>query len=202
MALFFTFFVSEKFIKKARENANRNLAGKMEAHAHMDMSIKKGGFWQKLFSKKGITAISHYFIMDWAAIWKDILLGLIIAGALAAWVPKDFRHSFFLQSHPILTKFWGPLIAPLVSIFSFVCSVGNVPLAAVLWNGGIGFGGVVSFIYADLLIIPILHIYWRYYGFKMMTVILIIFLYSNGFSFINYRVFISIISPSSRTKKC
>lgn len=113
--------------------------------------------------------------MDWAAIWKDIVAGLLIAGALAAWVPHDFWTAFFLQDHPLLTKFWGPLIGPLVAIFSFVCSVGNIPLAAVLWNGGISFGGVIAFIFADLIVLPILHIYWKYYGFKMMLAILFIY---------------------------
>ncbi|MHB1949445.1 MAG: permease [Gammaproteobacteria bacterium] len=175
MAILFREFVSAQFIQKAKEHADLNLMGKMEGHALMDMSVSEGPFFQRLFSKKGLTAISHYFIMDWAAIWKDIVLGLLIAGALAAWIPSDFWTTFFLQNHPAATKIWGPLIGPIVAMLSFVCSVGNVPLAAVLWNGGISFGGVVSFIFADLIVIPILHIYWKYYGFKMMTVIFIIY---------------------------
>ena len=93
----------------------------------------------------------HYFVMDWAAIWKDIVAGLLIAGALAAWVPESFWQGFFLVDHPLLAKVWGPLVGPLVAMLSFVCSIGNVPLAAVLWNGGISFGGVVAFIFADLM---------------------------------------------------
>jgi uncharacterized protein len=69
-------------------------------------------------------------------------------------VPKHFWQGFFLQGHPIAAKLWGPLLGPLVAIISFVCSVGNVPLAAVLWNGGISFGAVVAFIFADLIILP------------------------------------------------
>lgn len=175
MAVLFRQFVSAKTIQQGKEHADLNLMGKMEGHALMDMSVTEGPFFQRLFSKKGLTAVSHYFIMDLAAIWKDIVLGLLIAGALAAWVPNDFWTAFFLQDHPMLTKFWGPLIGPVVAMLSFVCSVGNVPLAAVLWNGGISFGGVVSFIFADLIVIPILHIYWKYYGFKMMTIIFIIY---------------------------
>jgi uncharacterized protein len=102
--------------------------------------------------------------MDWAAIWKDIAAGLVIAGALAAWVPNSFWQSFFLTHHGTVAKLWGPLVGPLVAIISFVCSIGNVPLAAVLWNGGISFGGVIAFIFADLLILPILNIYRKYYG--------------------------------------
>lgn len=175
MAIFFRHFVSQHLMKEAIEQADRNLAGKMEGHALMDMSMSEDSLFGRLFSKKGMTVISHYFIMDLAAIWKDIVIGLLVAGALAAWVPQNFWVIFFFQNHPMLTKFWGPIIGPVVAMLSFVCSVGNVPLAAVLWNGGISFGGVVSFIFADLIVLPILHIYWKYYGFKMMMTIFIIY---------------------------
>src|SRR5581483_2433336 len=98
-----------------------------------------------------------------------------IAGALAAWVPESFWQAFFLSNNPTLAKIEGPLVGPLVAIVSFVCSVGNVPLAAVLWKGGISFGGVVSFIFADLIILPILDIYRKYYGWKVMGYILATF---------------------------
>jgi uncharacterized membrane protein YraQ (UPF0718 family) len=87
-------------------------------------------------------------------------------------VPERFWQSFFLVHHPLLAKFWGPLIGPVVSVVSFVCSIGNVPLAAVLWNGGISFGGVVAFIFADLIILPILNIYRKYYGGKVTLFLL------------------------------
>jgi uncharacterized membrane protein YraQ (UPF0718 family) len=105
--------------------------------------------------------------MDWAAIWIDIAGGLLIAGALAAWVPDSWWQAIFFESHPTFAKFWGPIIGPFVAIISFVCSIGNVPLAAVLWNGGISFGGVLAFIFADLIVLPILDIYRKYYGWKM-----------------------------------
>jgi uncharacterized membrane protein YraQ (UPF0718 family) len=130
----------------------------------MDMSVRRGPIIKRIFSMEGRTAISHYFVMDWVAIWKDIVGGLLLAGALAVWVPKDFWKGFFLSSHPLLAKFWGPIVGPLVAIASFVCSVGNVPLAAVLWNGGISFGGVIAFIFADLIVV--LDIYRKYYGWK------------------------------------
>jgi uncharacterized membrane protein YraQ (UPF0718 family) len=113
--------------------------------------------------------------MDWAAVWRDIAAGLLIAGALAAWVPQSFWQGLFLADHLTLAKLWGPLIAPLVAILSFVCSIGNVPLAAVLWNGGISFGGVLTFIFADLIILPILHIYRKYYGWRMAGFLLATF---------------------------
>ena len=113
--------------------------------------------------------------MDWAAIWKDIAAGLLIAGALGAWVPMEFWQTFFLEDSPLLAKLWGPLVGPLVAIISFVCSIGNVPLAAVLWNGGISFGGVMAFIFADLIVLPILNIYRKYYGGRMSLFLLATF---------------------------
>jgi hypothetical protein len=100
--------------------------------------------------------VSHVFVMEWAAVTRDIAIGLLIAGAVAAWVPDSFWSQLFFTGHPLASKLWGPLIGPVVSLLSFVCSIGNVPLAAVLWNGGISFGGVVAFIFADLIIVPIL----------------------------------------------
>ena len=90
-------------------------------------------------------------------------------------MPDSFWQHLFLTDHPLLSKVWGPLIGPVVAMLSFVCSIGNVPLAAVLWNGGISFGGVVSFLFADLIIVPILIIYRKYYGTRMMLVLLGIF---------------------------
>ena len=137
----------------------------MEGHAEMDMSAGgSGSWWQRLRTPRGFTATADYFVMDWAAIWRDIAIGLLVAGALAAWVPDSWWQSLFLVDHPTAAKVWGPVIGPLVAVISFVCSVGNVPLAAVLWNGGISFGGVIAFIFGDLIIAPILNIYRKYYG--------------------------------------
>ncbi|HLZ61053.1 MAG TPA: permease [Ktedonosporobacter sp.] len=175
LALIFRLTLTPKLVQMAKQQAEKGLVGRMEGHAAMDMSVSGGTFWQKLFSGKGITSISHYFVMDWASVWVDIVLGLLIAGALAAWVPDSFWHAFFLSDNPALAKIEGPLVGPLVAMVSFVCSVGNVPLAAVLWRGGISFGGVVSFIFADLIILPILDIYRKYYGWKVMGYILLTF---------------------------
>jgi uncharacterized membrane protein YraQ (UPF0718 family) len=148
----------------------------MEGHAEMDMSVTgEGTLWQRIRSPRGFTAISNYFVMDWAGVWMDIFGGLLIAGALAAWVPNSFWQGLFLQRHGALATIWGPLIGPLVAMLSFVCSIGNVPLAAVLWNGGISFGGVLAFIFADLIILPILNIYRKYYGRRMAAFLLVTF---------------------------
>jgi len=168
LVLLFRTFLTQNLLEPAKIQADKGVAGRMEGHAEMDMSVTEGGsLWRRMTSDRGLTAISHYFVMDWAAVWLDIAGGLLIAGALAAWVPNTFWQSFFLTGHPILATLWGPLIGPPVAVISFVCSVGNIPLAAVLWNGGISFGGVVAFVFADLIILPILNIYRKYYGLKM-----------------------------------
>ena len=172
LAVLFRLFLRQRLLEEARRQAGKGLAGSMEGHAAMDMSIEtEGSFWQRLASPQGFTAVSHIFVTEWAAVLRDVVGGLLIAGALGAWVPDSFWRHFFLTGHPLLSKVWGPLVGPLVSVLSFVCSIGNVPLAAVLWNGGISFGGVISFIFADLIILPILLIYRKYYGTRMMLFI-------------------------------
>jgi uncharacterized membrane protein YraQ (UPF0718 family) len=168
IAVLFRLFLRQRLLNDARTQADRGLLGSMEGHATMDMSIQsEASLMQRLRSREGFTAVSHIFVMEWAAVLRDIVLGLLIAGAVAAWVPDSFWQHLFFQGHPLLAKLWGPLIGPLVAVISFVCSIGNVPLAGVLWNGGISFGGVVSFIFADLIILPIIIIYRKYYGTKM-----------------------------------
>ncbi|HSW47773.1 MAG TPA: permease [Candidatus Saccharimonadales bacterium] len=169
----FTF--SQNLEKSIKKQIEKGLTGRMENHAEMDMSITGGSIISRIFSKKGFTTISYYFVMDWAMVYKDILLGFIFAGALSAWVPDSFWRVFFISNDPKLAFIWGPLIGPIVSVISFVCSVGNIPLAAVLWQGGISFGGVISFIFADLIVLPILNIYRKYYGLKAMFYILFSF---------------------------
>jgi uncharacterized membrane protein YraQ (UPF0718 family) len=170
LVILFRLFLREPMLEAARRQAERGLRGSMEGHAAMDMSVTEGGgLFRRALSPRGITAISHYFVMDWAAVWKDVAGGLLLAGALGTFVPTEFWRGFFFTDKPILAAIWGPLIGPLVSVVSFVCSIGNVPLAAVLWYSGISFGGVISFIFADLIVIPILNIYRKYYGAPMMA---------------------------------
>jgi uncharacterized protein len=169
VALVFRVLLRERLIKAARTQADRGIRGSMEGHAAMDMAISAdGGAWRRLRSEQSLTSISHIFVMEWAAVIRDIAIGLIVAGAVAAWVPDSFWRAFFAVHNRAASEIWGPLIGPVVSMLSFVCSIGNVPLAGVLWNGGISFGGVVSFIFADLIIVPILVIYRKYYGTRMM----------------------------------
>jgi uncharacterized protein len=176
VAVAFRLVIRQKLIDAARQQAEKGVAGSMEGHAAMDMSITSGaGLFRRLASRDGYTSVSHIFVMEWAAVIRDIVGGLLVAGAIGAWVPNSFWHHLFLTSDPLAARLWGPVIGPVISILSFVCSIGNVPLAAVLWNGGISFGGVVAFIFADLIIIPILIIYRKYYGTRMMLALLGIF---------------------------
>ncbi|MFD9482674.1 permease [Streptomyces sp. NPDC059991] len=176
LAVLFRLFLRERLLTRAREQAERGIAGSMEGHAAMDMSVRgEGGFARRLFSRDGFTSVSHIFVMEWAAVVRDLVAGLLIAGAIAAWVPDDFWRTFFLEGHPLAAKLIGPLVGPLVAVATFVCSIGNVPLAVVLWKGGISFGGVIAFIFADLLILPILNIYRKYYGARMAVFLLVTF---------------------------
>src|SRR5215471_13985489 len=173
IAVLFRIFLRDKLLRQARSQADLGRPGSMEGHAAMDMSIRRPGtLAQRLFSGEGFTAVSHVFVSEWAAIIRDLVAGLLIAGAIAAWVPDSFWQSFFFAGHPLAAKLWGPLIGPVVAVISFVCSIGNVPLAVVLWKGGISFGGVISFIFADLIIAPILNIYRKYYGRAMAAFLL------------------------------
>jgi uncharacterized membrane protein YraQ (UPF0718 family) len=172
MAILFRLLLRQRLLRDARAQADTAVAGSMEGHAAMDMSIAaEGSLMRRVTSRAGATSVSHIFIMEWAAIWRDLFGGLLIAGGLAAWVPESFWRSFFLAGHPTWSEVWGPIIGPVVAVLSFVCSIGNVPLAAVLWNGGISFGGVTAFIFADLIILPIINIYRKYYGWRTALLI-------------------------------
>ena len=163
--ILFKVTLRSRMVEAARAQADKGIVGSnMEGHGDHEMPVTDAG--------RAFTAISHYFGHDVYSIYTDLGLGLLIAGALAAWVPNSFWQAFFLTGNPTLNEFWSPLIGPVISMLSFVCSVGNVPLAAVLWNGGISFGGVISFIFADLIILPIINIYRKYYGGRMALYLL------------------------------
>ena len=171
--LLFRLFLSKRAVRAAKEQASKGISGRMEGHAGMDMAVRSNApLFERIVSPNGFTSISHYFVMDWASVWLDIVGGLLIAAILAVWVPASFWQSFFFVHHPVLARFWGPLIGPFVGMMAFVCSVGNIPLAAVLWNGGISFGGVIAFIFSDLIVLPVLDMYRKYYGWKMMWFLL------------------------------
>lgn len=164
VALAFRFIIGAPLIRTATNQAIKGVAGSMEGHAAMSTEKQNGTWRERLCSRDGWISISHSYIMNWSMLWRDIGIGVLVAGALGAWVPDSFWKMFFFISHPAVAMIWGAFVGPLIAIASFTCSVGNVPLAAVLWRGGISFGGVASFIYGDLIILPILNIYRKYYG--------------------------------------
>jgi hypothetical protein len=175
LVVLLNFCFGKKLVDQARVQAERGLLGRMEGHAAMDMAAKGDTWLTRLRSPAALTAVSHIFVMEWAAVLPDILLGLVLSGCIAAWVPAAFWQRFFLVGHPALAHWWGPLAGPLVALVSFVCSVGNVPLAAVLWQHGLSFGGVIAFLFGDLIILPIVNIHRKYYGWRAALTLLVLF---------------------------
>ena len=141
-------------------------------HDHGDMTAPGDTLWKKLTGRQGRIMIAQNFAMDWGMLWKDLTLGFLIAGALSVLVPNGVWQTLFVTDAPSWVQVpANALIGPLVAVISFVYSIGNVPMAAVLWGAGISFGGVLAFLYADLIVLPLLDVYRRYYGWKMAAYI-------------------------------
>jgi uncharacterized protein len=122
------------------------------------------------------TRVANAFVMDWMMLWKEIAAGFLIAGFLATLVPPTWWQTLFLQSGPApLRLIENALVGPLIAVASFVCSIGNIPLASLLWSNGISFGGVISFIYGDLIVIPLILVYAKYYGARAAAYITVLF---------------------------
>src|SRR3979411_3165632 len=114
LAVLFRLFVRSRLIEQARAQAERGMAGSMEGHAAMDMSVQtEGSFWHRLFSAQGFPAVAPGFVMEWAAVLRDLVGGLLIAGAVGAWVPASWWRAFFFTSHPVISALWGPIIGPI-----------------------------------------------------------------------------------------
>jgi len=164
LALLFRATLTPRLTERAHLQAERGLLGKMEGHGAMDMSVTDGPLRSRVLSGRALTSMSHYFFMNVYGLWWDLFLGFLIAGAIGAWVPSGVWSHLFVGGRGVGPELSSAVIGPLVAMLSYVCSVGNVPLAAVLWRNGIGFGGAIAFIFGDLIIIPILNIYRKYYG--------------------------------------
>jgi uncharacterized membrane protein YraQ (UPF0718 family)/YHS domain-containing protein len=153
-------FVTRTLEEEARANAQEAQTG----HEHHSARSEGLTWRQRLTSVDAWTDVAQNFRGDWEMLWKEIGAGFLIAGFVAL-LPMSFFNGLFLTDAPAWIRIpENVLVGPLVAVLSFVCSIGNVPLAAVLWAGGISFSGVIAFIYADLLVIPILLIYRKYYG--------------------------------------
>src|SRR5437763_14038713 len=152
-------FVSRSLEERARAHASRVAAGHQHDAAGQQLALR-----ERLTSLSAWSDVAHNFRNDWSMIWKEITAGFILAGFVAQ-IGNGFFESLFLTGAPGGVKLvQNALIGPVIAVLSFVCSVGNVPLAAVLWSAGIGFAGVVSFIFADLIVLPIVAAYRKYYG--------------------------------------
>ncbi len=145
-----------KLVKEAREHGETDDNGCGHHHHHMS-----GG------DRTTLQRTADAFFMDWSMLWKEILIGVLIAGFLMVLVPKNWWQALFLSNGPYaLRLFENAIVGPIVAVASFVCSVGNIPLASLLWASGCGFGGVIAFIYGDLIVLPLIAAYGKYYGGK------------------------------------
>ena len=159
-------FVTRKLEEEARTHAQQAQTG----HEHNSAGFDQLSWRARLTSVDAWTAVAQNFRGDWEMLWKEIGAGFLIAGFVAL-LPMGFFNGLFLTDAPAWIRIpENVIVGPLVAVLSFVCSIGNVPLAAVLWAGGISFSGVIAFIYADLLVIPILLIYRKYYGTRIAVV--------------------------------
>jgi len=159
MALMLRLFVSPRLEESARRHAQEADSGHQHHSAGEELS------WRERFtSVSAWSDVAHNFRGDWQMLWKEISLGFLLAGFIAQ-LGDDFFNRLFVQNAPAaVTTIENVVIGPVIAVLSFVCSVGNVPLAAVLWSGGISFAGVLAFLFADLIVLPIVLAYRKYYG--------------------------------------
>jgi hypothetical protein len=159
MTLLLRVFVSKRLEEAAREHAQEADTGHQHHSAGERMTIR-----QRLLSMSAWSDAGNNFRNDWSMLWKEITIGFVLAGFVGQ-LHNSFFNALFITHAPAGVKFVeNAIVGPIIAILSFVCSVGNVPLAAVLWSGGIGFAGVIAFIFADLIVLPIVQIYRKYYG--------------------------------------
>jgi uncharacterized membrane protein YraQ (UPF0718 family) len=162
MALFLRAFVSPRLEEQAREHAREADAGHIHEHSRPGESAP--GWRERLLSGSSWSDVGQNFRGDWQMLWKEIAVGFLLAGFIGL-LGNDFFNSLFLDNAPgPLNALENVVVGPLIAVLSFVCSIGNVPLAAVLWSGGISFAGVMAFIFADLIVLPIVSAYRKYYG--------------------------------------
>ncbi len=155
-------FVSPRLEEQARAHAQAADAGHQHDHGHA--TEKQPGWRQRLLSASSWTEVAANFRGDWQMLWKEISIGFLLAGFIGL-LGNDFFNGLFITGAPgWVNALENVLVGPLIAVLSFVCSVGNIPLAAVLWSGGISFAGVMAFIFADLIVLPIVLAYRKYYG--------------------------------------
>ncbi|WP_176085499.1 permease [Martelella sp. HB161492] len=155
-------------LSKPLEKAAREHEETGKGHQHHMEPLQGDSLLARLKQPQAASRIAQNFVMEWSMLWKDLLIGFLIGGFLSAFVPTSFWQSLFLTDAPAWLQIpVNAVLGPVIAIFTFVCSVGNIPLAAVLFSSGASFGGVLAFIYADLIILPLIDAYRRYFGWKM-----------------------------------
>jgi len=159
MTLLLRLFVSRQLEQEARAHAVEADTGHQHHMAGEELSLR-----QRLTSVQAWSDVAHNFRGDWQMLWKEIATGFLLAGFIAQFGNGFFEHLFVRHAPAPIPTIENVIVGPLIAVLSFVCSVGNVPLVAVLWSGGIGFAGVLAFLFADLIVLPILAIYRKYYG--------------------------------------
>jgi uncharacterized membrane protein YraQ (UPF0718 family) len=163
-----------RLVEAARHHQEPGSGG--HDHGHGGAQAAREGVWARLARRDTWVEVAQHFAMDWSMLWKDLVLGFVIAGALAAFVPAHVWQLLFVSGGaPWLCVPANALVGPMVAVLSFVCSIGNVPMAAVLWGAGVSFGGVLAFLFADLLVLPLLDVYRRYFGWRMAAYIAAVF---------------------------
>jgi uncharacterized membrane protein YraQ (UPF0718 family) len=160
MAVLLRRFVSPQLEEQARRHAQKAQDG----HQHDSGGEDDRGWRERLTSAEAWAEVAANFRGDWTMLWKEITLGFLLAGFIGLLGDDFFNFLFITDAPPLLRTIENVLVGPLIAILSFVCSIGNVPLAAVLWSGGISFAGVIAFIFADLIVLPIVLAYRKYYG--------------------------------------
>ncbi|HEY1834873.1 MAG TPA: permease [Solirubrobacteraceae bacterium] len=160
MAVTLRVFVSPRSEREAREHARAADAG----HTHHSAGGDDAPLRQRLTSLAAWSDVAHNFLGDWQMLWREMAIGFLLAGYIAQLPNSFFNGLFVAHGDATLRTLENVLVGPLIAVLSFVCSIGNVPLAAVLWSGGISFPGVLAFLFADLLVLPILVVYRKYYG--------------------------------------
>lgn len=148
-------------------DAARGYEEQGSGHNHQVTAVEGDSWIARVRNPKTPVLVAQNFAMEWSMLWKDLAAGFLIGGFVATFVPSDWWHTLFLTDAPAWVRIpANALIGPVVAMLTFVCSIGNVPLAAVLWGGGASFGGVIAFLYADLIVLPLLDVYRRYYGWR------------------------------------
>jgi len=171
MSLLVKLTYPKKLVEKAL--AHEETGG---GHEHGSDTVEGATLWQKLRNPRTPIIVAQSVAMDWSMLWKDVIGGFLIAGFLAVFVPPHVWKTLFLAGAPAVVQVPANAVAgALIAILTFVCSIGNVPMAAILWGTGISFGGVLSFLYADLIVLPLLDVYRKYYGWKMAAYLFAIF---------------------------